>query len=289
MRILVLGGTGEVGHMVCKIFSQDFDVFTLLRKNNDLNSVNFFTNVIPESKCIFIDDIKDMKNIDAILRKIQPNVVINCIGMVKHRDSCKEGDLDTKIINSIFPHEILKLCTDRDIKLIHISTDCVFSGNQGNYLESDIPDPTDYYGQSKLDGEINTPNSLTIRTSFIGPALFYKTGLFEWIKSKKGMSIHGFNNAIYSGLTNIAFSKILVQIVRDFPSLSGIYHISSDPITKFELIHLINDKLRLNIDIILDETFICDRSLNSSQFRKDTKILIPCWDEMIDELLQYNT
>ena len=289
MRILVLGGSGELGHMMCKIFSQDFDVFTLLRKNNDLNSVNFFTNILPESKCIFIDDIKDIKNVDAILRKIQPNIVINCIGVVKHRDFCKEGDLDTKIINSILPHEILKLCTDRDIKLIHFSTDCVFSGNQGNYLESDIVDPIDFYGQSKLDGEINTPNSLTIRSSFIGPALFFKTGLFEWIKSKKGMSIHGFNKAIYSGFTTIAFSKILVQIVRDFPDLSGIYHISSDPISKFELINLINDKFKLNINVKLDESFLCDRSLNSDRFREKTKISIPSWDEMIDELLQYNT
>jgi len=289
MRILVLGGSGEVGHMLCKIFSQDFDVFTLLRKKNDLNSVNFFTNILPESKCIFIDDIKDIKSIDAILRKIQPNIVINSIGVVKHRDFCKEGDLDTTIINSIFPHEILKLCTDRDIKLIHFSTDCVFSGNQGNYLESDIPDPIDYYGQSKLDGEINTPNSLTIRKSLIGPALFYKTGLFEWIKSKKGMSIHGFNKAIYSGFTTIAFSKILVQIVRDFPDLSGIYHISSDPISKFELINLINDKFKLNINVKVDETFFCDRSLNGDRFREETKISIPSWDEMIDELLQYNT
>lgn len=289
MRILVLGGSGELGHMMCKIFSQDFDVFTLLRKNNDLNSVNFFTNILPESKCIFIDDIKDIKNVDAILRKIQPNIVINCIGVVKHRDFCKEGDLDTKIINSILPHEILKLCTDRDIKLIHFSTDCVFSGNQGNYLESDIVDPIDFYGQSKLDGEINTPNSLTIRSSFIGPALFFKTGLFEWIKGKKGMSIHGFNKAIYSGFTTIAFSKILVQIVRDFPDLSGIYHISSDPISKFELINLINDKFKLNINVKLDESFLCDRSLNSDRFREETKISIPSWDEMIDELLQYNT
>tara|TARA_B110001454_G_scaffold219149_1_gene250423 strand:+ start:5072 stop:5941 length:870 start_codon:yes stop_codon:yes gene_type:complete len=289
MKVLVFGGNGEIGHMICKTLSKDFDIFGTIRKNKDFNSVNFFSEVLPESKCIYIDSIEDLKNVDKILKKIQPDVVLNCIGVVKHRDSCNANDLSTNVINSIFPHKLLKLCLNRNIRLIHLSTDCVFSGNKGNYIETDVPDPTDYYGQSKYDGEINASNALTLRTSFIGPALLYKTGFFEWIMSQKGMSVKGFSHAIYSGLTTPAFCRILKKVIQDCPDLSGIYHVSSDPISKFELINLINDKFKLNINVKVDETFFCDRSLNSDRFREETKISIPSWDEMIDELLQYNT
>ena len=179
-------------------------------------------------------------------------------------------------------------CIDSNIKFIHLSTDCVFSGGKGNYNESDIPNPTDYYGESKLLGEVNIPNALTLRTSFIGPSLFHKTGLFEWTKQQKNKTINGYKNAIYSGLTTIAFSKILNQIIEDFPQLEGLFHISSEPISKFDLIHLLNKKFQLNININPDSTFTCDRSLDSTAFRKKTNISIPSWEKMIDELYHYN-
>ena len=288
MKILILGSTGEIGHMACKVLSKNHDVSTLMRNNDKLNDVKFFEKILAEPYCNFIEHFNDFDLVKSKIKKINPDILINCIGIVKHRKECKKDIPETAYINSDFPHLLAETCIDSNIKFIHLSTDCVFSGGKGNYNESDIPDPTDYYGESKMLGEVNIPNALTLRTSFIGPALFHKTGLFEWTKQQKNKTINGYKNAIYSGLTTIAFSKILNQIIEDFPQLEGLFHISSEPISKFDLIHLLNKKFQLNININPDSTFTCDRSLDSTAFRKKTNISIPSWEKMIDELYHYN-
>lgn len=289
MKILILGATGEIGHTLCKILSKNYKVVALMRKNPNIRSVNFFDNILPENHCIFLESFQNFKSVKSEIKKINPDVVINCAGIVKHRKICKEGNIETEYINSTFPHLLAEICSDNDIRFIHFSTDCVFSGEKGNYSESDTPDPIDYYGKSKFLGEVNLPPALTIRTSFIGPSLFHKTGLFEWLKQQKNQTIYGYKNAIYTGLTTIAFSKILMKIVKNHPDLEGLFQISSEPISKFDLIHLINERFKLNIEIKPDSTFVCDRSLNSAAFRNKTNISIPSWEKMIDELYIYNT
>ena len=288
MKILILGANGEIGHTVCKILSKNHNVSVLMRNNNKLNDVKFFEKVLAKPYCTFIDNFNDFDYVKAKIKKINPNILINCLGVVKHRKECKEGIAETAYINSIFPHSLATTCINSNIKFIHLSTDCVFSGEKGNYKESDIPDPTDYYGKSKMLGEVDVSHALTLRTSFIGPALFHKTGLFEWVKEQKNKTINGYTNAIYSGLTTIAFSNILNQIVQNHPNLDGLFNVSSDPISKFDLICLLNKKFQLNININPDSTFICDRSLDSTAFRKKTNISIPSWEKMIDELYHYN-
>lgn len=289
MKILILGGTGEVGHMLCKSLSSNHKVYTALRLKNDLNNVNFFAKVLPESNCIFVNDIRDKKEIKNVLNNNSPDLIINCIGVVKHREACVKDNLESEYINSIFPHFLKYECEARNIKLIHLSTDCVFKGDKGNYSELDKSDASDFYGISKAKGEIfNSTNVLTIRTSFIGPSLFHKTGLFEWIKLQEGKTIDGFENAIYSGLTTIEFSRIIDILVRDFQELNGLYNLSSDPISKFDLLNLINDKMKLNITINKETNFFCDRSLNSDKIKSLTKIIVPSWGKMIDELVNYN-
>tara|TARA_B100001250_G_scaffold147843_1_gene126615 strand:- start:5231 stop:6100 length:870 start_codon:yes stop_codon:yes gene_type:complete len=288
MKILILGATGEIGHTVCKIFSKNYKVFSLMRENPHLSNVNFFDNVLSENRCIFLESFQNFKSIKSEIKKINPDILINCLGVVKHRKECKEGFIETEYINSTLPHLLAKACIDNNIRFIHLSTDCVFSGEKGNYSESDTPDPKDYYGQSKMLGEVNLPNALTLRTSFIGPALFHKTGLFEWVKQQKNQTINGYRNAIYSGLTTVAFSNILREIIENYPDLGGLFHISSEPISKFDLIHLLNKKFELNIEIKPDNNFFCDRSLNSTAFRDKTNISIPSWEKMIDELYIYN-
>jgi len=288
MKILILGASGEIGHTACKILSKNHDISALMRNNNKLSNVQFFEKVLAEKHCHFIENFNDFDIVTTKIKKINPNILINCLGIVKHRKKCKEGIAETAYINSDLPHLLAQICIDNHIKFIHLSTDCVFSGEKGNYKESDSPDPTDYYGKSKMLGEINIPYALTLRTSFIGPALFHKTGLFEWVKQQKNETINGYTNAIYSGLTTIAFSKILNQIIQSHPNLDGLFNISSDPISKFELIKLLNKKFQLNININPDNTFVCNRSLNSTAFRKKTNISIPSWEKMIDELYHYN-
>ena len=283
MKLLILGGSGMVGHSLIKKLSNQYEIFSLLRKHPDMDSNQFFEKVLPKNQCIFIDDINEYEHLNNTVKKISPNIMINCIGVIKQRDKNENG-LHMVRINSLLPHLLNEICNKNKIKLIHLSTDCVFSGTKGNYQESDNPDPIDEYGESKLLGEIKKGNALTIRTSFIGPELFNKKSLFEWVKSQKNGEIDGFENAIYSGLTTLAFSKIIENIIDKHQDLNGIWHISSNPISKFDLIEMINQKFNLKIKINRNSSFRCDRSLNSSKFQEETKIQIPSWKTMIDNL-----
>lgn len=285
MKLLVLGGSGMVGHTLIKKLSNKYEVFSILRERSDLESSKFFDNILKKSRCIFIDDINQHSNLSEAINNISPDILINCIGVIKQRD-CTADTLNMIKINSLLPHLLNDICYKNKIKLIHLSTDCVFSGNKGNYQESDNPDPIDKYGASKLLGEIDAGNSLTIRTSFIGPELFNKKSLFEWVKSQKNNEIDGFENAIYSGLTTYAFAKVVEDIINNHQHLNGVWQVSSDPISKFDLIEMINKKFNLNIKINRNSSFQCNRSLNSSKFKIETKIMVPSWEDMINSLYE---
>ena len=283
MKLLILGGSGMVGHTLIKQLLAKHEIFTILRNRTDLQSSKFFEKILQKDRCVLIDDINQYENLNNIIKQISPDIIINCIGVIKQRNDIK-NTLNMIRINSLLPHILNDICHKNKMKLIHLSTDCVFSGNKGNYKESDNPDPTDKYGESKLLGEINEGTSLTIRTSFIGPELFNKKSLFEWIKSQKNTEIDGFENAIYSGLTTLTFAQVIENIIDKHLDLSGVWQVSSDSISKFELIKMINQKFNLNIKINRNSSFQCNRSLNSSKFKKKTAIKIPSWESMINDL-----
>ena len=285
MKVLILGGSGMVGHALIKNLSDKYEVFSILRQRTDLESTEFFKNILEKNRCIFLDDINQHRKLSDVIKKISPDILINCIGVIKQRGDVK-NILNMIKINALLPHILNEICFKNKVKLIHLSTDCVFSGNKGYYKESDNPDPVDKYGASKLLGEIVEGDALTIRTSFIGPELFNKKSLFEWIKSQKDGEIDGFENAIYSGLTTYAFANVVEQIINQHQDLNGLWQISSDPISKFDLIALINVIFKLNIKINRNSSFQCDRSLNSSEFRNKTKIMVPSWEEMINDLYE---
>ena len=167
--------------------------------------------------------------------------------------------------------------------MIHLSTDCVFSGKKGNYREDDPSDALDLYGKSKYLGEVNEHHCVTLRTSMIGREIYRKKSLLEWFLAQKG-SIKGFKKAIFSGFTTKELSRIIEMILTQYPDASGIYHVSSDPISKFDLLSLIKDGLKLPVEIIPDRSFVCDRSLDSSRFRQEFNYNPPTWEEMIKEL-----
>jgi dTDP-4-dehydrorhamnose reductase len=167
--------------------------------------------------------------------------------------------------------------------MIHFSTDCVFSGKKGNYLESDQSDAEDLYGRTKFLGEVSYPHSVTLRSSIIGRELKTRLGLIEWFLCQKG-SVHGYKNAMYTGFTTDEMSRILLNVVIINPGLSGVYHVASDPISKYDLLRLVKEKLSLQTEIIPDEDFRCDRSMDSSRFRSLTGYTPPSWEQMIEEL-----
>src|SRR5581483_8348081 len=178
----------------------------------------------------------DARRFDSIIGAFaaaKPDAVINCIGIVKQRAEANDP-IPSLEINARFPHRLAQLCRATGSRLIHISTDCVFSGKKGMYTEQDQSDAEDLYGRSKFLGEVGEPPALTLRTSIIGREIESRYGLVEWFLGSRGR-VRGFTGAIYSGFTTLEFSKIIARVLLDFPDLSGVYHVSSDPISKHDL------------------------------------------------------
>lgn len=282
MRILILGVTGMLGHVLFEEFQNDFDVFGTIRQNKeDLTESNSLFNCNSKNIVDNVDAL-DENSVDVVIRKINPDFIINCIGIIKQIREANDQILSIKI-NSLFPNMLANICRKNDCHLIHISTDCVFSGKKGMYIENDLPDADDLYGRTKLLGEVNGENCLTIRTSLIGREISKKVGLLEWFLAQSG-PIRGFRKAIFSGLTTYAFSNILKCIIKEFPKLNGIYHIASKSINKFELLSRLKDIYEKKIEIIPDDSLEINRSLDPSKFIKKTDIKTPSWDDMLLDL-----
>jgi dTDP-4-dehydrorhamnose reductase len=229
-----------------------------------------------------------VENFDSIMRAIalaKPQYVVNCIGIVKQQLAAKDP-LPSISVNALFPHRLAQVCQAAGIRLIHISTDCVFSGRKGNYLETDVADAEDLYGRTKLLGEVGGEGCLTLRTSIIGREFTTSYGLIDWFLSQEGKSIRGYKKAIFSGFTTNALAEIITQIITQHSDLQGIWHVAAEPINKFELLSLVKEIYRLNIQIEPDEVFLCDRSLNSDRFRQATGFVPPSWQDMIEQMYQ---
>ncbi len=210
--------------------------------------------------------------------------VINCIGLIKQTPLAQEP-LPAIFLNALWPHRLASVCRTAGIRLIHISTDCVFSGRKGQYIESDVSDAEDLYGRTKYLGEVSYPHTLTLRTSIIGRELKTGLGLIEWFLAQKD-AIHGYRKAIYSGLTTDELSRVILDHVIPNRDLNGIYHVSTNPISKYELLVLAKELFKRNLTIIPDEKVVCDRSLDSSRFREMTQYHPPTWLEMMDKLVK---
>ena len=279
MRILILGGDGMLGHRLLKDLSRSHDVRVTLRQDRQayakfalFNERNSYAGV----------DVRITDRLIGILSDFHPNAVINAVGVIKQRPDGLDP-LPNLEINALLPHRLAAICKAIRAHFVHISTDCVFSGRTGNYKESDQPDPIDVYGQSKLLGEVIAPGCITLRTSIVGHELSRNTSLLEWFLRQKG-EVHGYKNAIFSGFTTIELSRAMEKLITRFPESSGIYHVSSQPISKYDLLSLIREKLELDVQLVPDYEFKCNRSLDSTRFRRDFDYKPPQWEEMIEEL-----
>ena len=277
MKILILGGVGMIGHKMDQVLSVQNHEIVISIREKDLT----LKSISSKSKVFFNDFLKD--NILDFLVKVNPDVIINAIGVTIRRGSTKNIS-DTIYLNSFFPHQLSNWAVEFKKRLIHFSTDCVFSGSEGSYLEDTTPDALDYYGKTKGLGEVNSKSSLTIRSSMIGPELFNKTELFEWIINNKEKEINGFSRVMYSGVTTVYMAKLVADLIDNHKNLSGIYNVASKPISKFELLHLINDNFDLGLIINDDKTVISNKTLNASKIEKEIGLQPPSWDELIFEL-----
>lgn len=228
-------------------------------------------------------DVASPDALEAIFAQVRPEAVINCIGIIKQLKEAK-NPLVSLNINSLLPHRLGQICAVAGARLIHISTDCVFSGRKGNYTEADPSDAEDLYGRTKFLGETQESHTLTLRTSIIGRELETKSGLIEWFLSQSGKTIKGFRKAIYTGFTTMEMARVIEMVLAKQPDLNGLWQVSSDPINKFELLKIAQEAFGWQGEILPDDQFVCDRSLDSKRFRERTGYQPPSWKEMLQEL-----
>lgn len=279
-KILILGITGMLGHISFIHLNKNYklDVYGVCSKKNKKLIIKEKPLYFLIDKIFFSDDL--FESCSKIFKKINPDYVINCIGIVKQSSNINDIN-NTYLINSIFPNFLSASSKIFNFKLFNVSTDCVFNGKKGNYTEKDSPNAEDLYGISKIKGEINNcKNTITLRTSIIGPEIKLSKGLFGWFKYEEGL-IQGYKNAYFSGLTTLELSSIFEKLIFIDKKISGLFHISSKKISKFDLLNLINQIYNLNKQITPNTTFELDRSLNSNKFKKLTKIKINNWSNML--------
>jgi dTDP-4-dehydrorhamnose reductase len=283
MRILILGGDGMLGHQLLRHFKERHDVRVTLRLGREAY----------EAYRLFQPGIAfygiDARQMDALLQVIEdfhPEAVVNAIGIIKQRLEAKDV-IPSLEINSLLPHRLVLACRRIGAKLVHLSTDCVFSGRKGNYCELDCSDADDLYGRTKYLGEVSESHCLTLRTSMIGPELSRKTGLLEWFLAQRGQTVKGFTKAIFSGFPTIELARIVERVLVNVPTVEGVYHVAARPISKYDLLTMIRDRLQLPITIERDSTFECDRSLDATRFQRDTGYSPPPWGVMIDDMVSH--
>lgn len=283
MNILVLGVTGMLGNTVFKILSKDqqCQVWGTLRNPSDLKYFSERQNDYLLSNI----DVLDQDSLVSVFDSVRPDVVVNCVGLIKQLAGAS-NPLFALPINSILPHKLSKLCSLANARLIHISTDCVFSGRKGMYVEDDVSDAEDLYGTSKYIGDLHTsPHVVTLRTSIIGHELKGEASLVDWFLNQSG-SVSGYRRAIFSGLTTVELGGIIKDLVIQNQTLKGLYHVSGEPIDKYTLLSLISKTYGKEIKIYKDDKVKIDRSLDSTKFRKETGYVPPSWPQLIKEMYQ---
>jgi dTDP-4-dehydrorhamnose reductase len=283
MRVLVLGASGMLGNAVMRVLSEkkDWQVFGTVRSGA---ACRFFASEIVD-KLIAGVDVEDQDALVRVFTRVRPDVVINCIGLIKQ---LAEGDdpLVALPINAMLPHRLARLCKLAGSRLIHVSTDCVFSGAKGGYVEEDASDAQDLYGKSKFLGEVHDAHTITLRTSIIGHELQSAHGLIDWFLSQQGRC-KGYRRAIFSGLPTVVLAKIMRDVVIPKPELSGLYHVAAEPIAKLDLLILVARQYNQSINIVPDDGLVIDRSLSADRFRQATGYVAERWPELIKQMHAY--
>jgi dTDP-4-dehydrorhamnose reductase len=280
-RILILGATGMLGHKLFAALSQNssYEVLGAVRTSERASS--WFSPALIKNLRAGVD----ADNFDTVIRIIaetKPEIVINCIGIIKQTPLAKDPLISINI-NALFPHKLAFVCKAAGARLIHISTDCVFNGAKGSYTEEDPADAEDLYGKTKNLGEVTYPHCVTLRTSIIGHELKGKLGLMEWYVSQKKV-VKGYTNVIFSGFPTIEVARIIDEFVIPRPDLRGLYHVSSPPVAKYDLLKLVAEHYKRKVKLEPYDDIYCDRSLDSSAFKAATGYQPPGWPELVEKM-----
>jgi len=277
MKVLIIGATGMLGYSLFSNLSEysELEVYGTVR--NVKGKERFFIDY--PNKIIEGVEVDNIHNLEAVIADLKPTVVINCIGLIKQHYIAKQHT-DAIAINSLLPHQLARICSLFEAKLIHFSTDCIFAGTKGGYLENDIPDAIDLYGKSKNLGEVDYAPHLTLRTSIIGHELSSSVSLIDWFLSQENKT-KGFSQAAFSGLPTCVIAKLLAEYILPKPEITGLYHLSVDPIDKYSLLNLVSAVYNKEIEIEESTELTIDRSLNSDLLRKLINFNVPSWESQI--------
>ena len=278
--VLVLGASGMLGSAIFRYFNRENN-YNTIGTIRSKKCFSFFS--WDEQKALRVGfDVRQIDSLTAIFSDVKPDFVINCVGVIKQSEAISNA-LEVIELNASFPHRLSLLCEQNNARLIHISTDCVFSGLRGMYQEADVCDVSDMYGLSKRLGEVINQNTVTIRTSIIGHEIETNKSLVDWFLSTND-SVVGFSKAIFSGLPTIYLARVIHDFILTNADLTGLYHLSADPISKYELLEKVNDVYDKGAEIIKNNSFTIDRSLDSTKFQVATGWRAPNWDSLIDEM-----
>jgi dTDP-4-dehydrorhamnose reductase len=280
VRVLILGGGGMLGHKLGQVYRERFETWVTLRAGFD--AYERF-KLFDRERVFEGVDVFDFETVKRAFDVARPDVVINAVGVIKQLPTAKDP-IVALTINSLLPHRLAELCRASNARLITLSTDCVFNGRRGMYTEADVADAEDLYGRTKYLGEATGENCLTLRTSIIGRELESSHSLVEWFLSNRGGKVKGFTNAIYTGFPTLVMAEIIADLIERHPNLSGLYHVSSEPINKYDLLKLLRDAYRVEIEIEPDSEFRIDRSLDSKRFREATGFAPLAWPLMIKRM-----
>jgi dTDP-4-dehydrorhamnose reductase len=282
-RVLVLGATGMLGNAVLRLFAQSpgYLVFGSVRSSAALR---LLPSDLHPSVIVGVD-VENVDSLTHLFAVVHPDVVINCVGLVKQLAEA-DDPLAAIPINALLPHRLARLCEVAGARLVHIGTDCVFPGTKGMYTETDTADAKDLYGRSKYLGEVDYPHAITLRTSIIGHELCGGRSLLGWFLAQTG-NVKGFKRAIFSGLPTVEIARVIRDHVIPHPELHGVYHVSAEPINKFDLLTLVAQIYRKTIDISADDQLVIDRSLDSTRFRQATGFAPKVWPELIQSMRNF--
>ena len=284
MRVMVLGVTGMLGNAVFRVLSTnpDLSVFGTARSEG---SRRFFSEALAERIVLGVD-VESQDSLIKAFGSIRPDVVINCVGLVKQLADANDP-LQAVPINTLLPHRLAALCQAVGARLVHISTDCVFSGEKGGYLESDFPDAYDLYGRSKLLGEVDYPHAITLRTSIIGRELTGHRSLVGWFLAQQG-TVQGFTGAIFSGLPTMELARVINEYVLPRTDLHGLYHVAAKPINKYDLLKLVAKTYGKETEVVPSDRLTIDRSLNADRFQQATGYVAPEWPVLVQSMHDFN-
>ena len=283
MRILVLGVTGMLGNAMFRVLSEKADLRVYGTARRESSRQNFSESL--HSQIVVGVDVENHDSLVKAFATVKPDVVVNCVGLVKQLAEASDPLLALPI-NTLLPHRLAALCQATSARLVHISTDCVFSGSKGGYLEADFPDAYDLYGRSKLLGEVDYPHAITLRTSIIGHELSGHRSLVNWFLAQQG-SVKGFTRAIFSGLPTVELATVIRDVVLPHQELHGLYHVASKPINKFDLLQLVAKTYGKDTKIDPSEELVIDRSLNADRFNQATAYEPPEWPALIERMYEF--